>query len=103
MCRLSTKKIPKLTNSELWHIRLAHVCPSLILHLYKVAEDIPSFRGLGFKCHCYVEEKMKHAPKAQGSMTQVTHPGQIVSVDTCGPYKVESIHKNICVAVFVDH
>ena len=71
------ERIPKPTNSELWHILLAHVCPSLMLHLYKVTEDIPSFRGLGFKCHCYVEEKMKHAPKAQGSMTQVTHPGQM--------------------------
>ena len=46
---------------------------------------------------------MKHAPKAQRSMTQVTHSGQIVSVNTCGPYKVESIHKNRYVTVFVDH
>ena len=58
------ERIPKLTGSELWHIQLAHVCPSLMLHLYKVAEDIPLFRGL---CHCCVEAKMKHAPEAQWS------------------------------------
>ena len=45
---------------------------------------------------------MKHAPKAQWSTTQVTHPGQIVGVDTCVPYKVESIHKNRYVTVFID-
>ena len=62
---LAQERIPKLANSELWHIQHAHVCPSLMLHLHKVAEGIPSFRGLNFKCHCCLEAKMRHVPKAQ--------------------------------------
>ena len=59
------ERIPKLTSSELWHIQLAHVCPSLMLYLHKVTEGIQSFIGLDFKCHCCVEAQMKHSPKAQ--------------------------------------
>ena len=55
-------RMQKLTNAELVHISLCHVCPSLMRHLNKVT-NLPKMHGLNyFRCHCCVEAKLKHAP-----------------------------------------
>jgi uncharacterized membrane protein YqjE len=56
------QKMQRLTNAELVHIQLCHICPTLMRHLFRVATDIPKLKGLNdFRCHCCVEAKMKHA------------------------------------------
>ena len=51
------------------------------------ASDIPKFTKMYFKCHCCVEAKMKHAPKPPRSITVISVPGQVVSMDIVGPFK----------------
>ncbi len=85
-------KIQKLTNAELVHIPLCHVCPSLMRHLFRVTH-LPQLRGLDdLRCHCCVEVKLKHAPKAPRSMKVITMPGGLISCDIVGPFRVKSIH-----------
>jgi hypothetical protein len=56
------QRMQKLTNAELVHIQLCHVCPTLMRHLFRAATDIPRLKGLNdFKRHCCVEDKLKHA------------------------------------------
>jgi len=51
------QRMQKLTNAELVHIQLCHICPTLMRHLFRVSSDIPKLRGLNdFTCHCCVEE-----------------------------------------------
>ena len=69
------QKMNKLTNSELVHISLCHVCPSLMRHLPQVATDIPKLRNMNFKRHCCVESKLKHAPKPPRSIRVIAIPG----------------------------
>ena len=48
------QRMHKLTNAELAHISLCHVCPSLMRHLNKLT-NLPDMKGLnGFKCHSAV-------------------------------------------------
>ncbi len=59
-------KMQQLTNAELVHIQLHHICPSLMRHLFRVSSDIPKLSGLSnFICHCCIEAKMKQAQKSE--------------------------------------
>jgi len=98
------QKMQKLTNAELVHIQLCHICPTLMRHLFRVASDIPQLKGLNdFKCHCCVEAKMKHAPKPPRSIRVITMPGEFVSFDVTGPFRTVSIHGNRYGLIFIDH
>ena len=56
------QRMIKLSNTELVHIQLCHICPTLMRHLFRVASDIPKLRGINhLKCHCCVEAKLKCA------------------------------------------
>jgi hypothetical protein len=89
------QRMQKLTNAELVHIQLCHVCPTLMRHLFRVATDIPKLKGLnGFKCHCCVEAKLKHAAKPPRSIRVITMPGECVSFDLIGPFRTVTIHGN---------
>ena len=56
------QRMQKLTNAELVHISLCHVCPSLMRHLFR--ENLPKLRGLiKFRCYCCAEATIKHALK----------------------------------------
>ncbi len=35
------QRMTKLTNAELVHIQVCHICPVLMRHLFRVATDIP--------------------------------------------------------------
>ncbi len=73
------QRMTKLTNAELVHIQLCHICPVLMRHLFRVATDIPKLRGLNdFICHCCVEAKMKHGPQPPRSLRIITVPGELV-------------------------
>ena len=66
------QRMHKVTNVELVHISLCHVCPSLTIHIYR-ATHLPKLRGLNdFKCHCCVEAKLKHGAKPPRSIMLVT-------------------------------
>ena len=97
------QKMNKLTNAELVHISLCHICPSLMRHLPEVATDIPKLRNMNFKCHCCVESKMKHAPKPPRSLRVITMPGQYISLDLVGPFRFTSIHGSKYGLAFIDH
>ena len=98
------QRMQKLTNAELVHISLCHVCPELMRHIYKVSLDIPKLQGLNdLICHCCVEAKMKHAPKPPRSIRVITMPGELISCDMCGPFRISSIHGNKYGLVFIDH
>jgi hypothetical protein len=98
------QKMQKLTNAELVHIQLCHICPTLMRHLFRVATDIPQLKGLNdFKCHCCIEAKMKHAPKPPRSIRVLTMPGEFVSFDVTGPFRTTSIHGNKYGLIFIDH
>ena len=89
-------KMQQLTNAELVHIQLCHICPSLVRHLFRVSSDIPKLRGLNnFICHCCVEAKMKHAPKPPRSIRVITAPGEFVSMDMTGPLPLTKEVSNI--------
>ena len=73
------QRMHKLTNAELAHISLCHVCPSLMRHLNKET-NLRSMKGLNdVKCQCCVEANLKHAPKAPKSMNVITMPGELIS------------------------
>ena len=98
------ERTPKLSTSELWHLRCAHCCPEMLRRLHEFVVDAPGrLNGHDFKCHLCVEAKMRLAPKAQRSLTEVSHPGHIVSCDTFGPLQVRTPHGHIYATVFVDH
>ena len=46
---------------------------------------------------------MKYKPKPQRSITLINRPGQVVSVDLTGPFKVRSIFVNIYALAFIGH
>ena len=87
------KRSLKLTNAELLHTLKCHVCPALMKHLHNVASDDQKLREMDMKCHCCIEEKMKHAPKPPRSIAVINVPIQVVSMDTVGPFQVKSIQK----------
>ncbi len=85
----------KLTNAELVHISLCHICPSLMRHQLEVATDIQKLRNMNLKCHCCVELKMKHAPKPPNSLRVIIPiPGQYISLDLVGPFQFTLIHRS---------
>jgi hypothetical protein len=98
------QRLQKLSNTELVHIQLCHICPTLMRHLFRVAVDIPQLKGLNdFKCHCCVEAKMKHAPKPPRSIRTITMPGEFVSLDVTGPLRIKSVNGNRFGLIFIDH
>ena len=98
------QRMQKLTNAELVHISLCHVCPGLMRNIYKVSLDIPKLQGLNdLICHCCVEAKMKHALKPPRSIQVITMPGEPISCDMCEPFRIPSIHGNKYCLVFIDH
>ena len=97
------QRMQKLTRAELAHTSLCHVCPSLMRHLNKET-NLPQLQGLNdFRCHCCVEAKLKHAPKAPRSMRAITMPGELISCDIVGPFRIKSIHGKTYGLVFIDH
>ena len=56
-----------------------------------------------FRCHCCVEAKLKHAPRPPRSIRVITTPGELVSCDIAGPFRITSIHGNKYGLVFIDH
>jgi hypothetical protein len=42
------QRMIKLSNTELVHIQLCHLCSTLMRHLFRVAPDIPKLRGIKF-------------------------------------------------------
>ena len=40
------QRLQKLSNTELVHIQLCHICPTLMRHLFRVATDTPQLKGL---------------------------------------------------------
>ncbi len=82
----------KLTGAV--HISLCHVCPSLMIHLFRATHN-PKLKGLNdFKCHCCVEAKLKHAPKPPRLMRAIIMPGELISCDVVGPFRITSIYGN---------
>jgi hypothetical protein len=97
------QRIQKLTNAELVHVALCHGCPSLMRHLYRTTH-LPKLKGLhDFKCHCCVEAKQNHVHKPPRSMRVITMPGERISCDSIGPFRITSIHGNKYGFVFIDH
>ncbi len=101
------QRMQKLTNAELVHISLCHVCISLMRHLFRVthlpemnfsAEDLNDFR-----CHYCVEAKLKHAPKPPRPVQVITMPGQHISCDLVRPFRIQLIHGKMFGLVFIDH
>ena len=98
------QKMQRLTNAELVHIQLCHICPTLMRHLFRDATDIPKLKGLNdFRCHCCVEARMKHAPKPPRSIRVIAMPGECVSFDEAGLFRTTSIHGNKYGLIFIDH
>ena len=94
-------RLASLPHAELIHLRLMHLCPTLMRHLKDVSVDIGDLRGLSnFTCHCCVEAKLKHAPKPERSLTNDIH---LVSFDFCGPFKHTSFSGNKYGLIFVAH
>jgi hypothetical protein len=94
--RLTRKKIAMvgerqahLTELEEIHITSAYASPSQMHYLDRVASDVPKrCRHRKLKCHCCVEAKMKHKPMPGRSMTVITTPGEVVSVDIVRPFQI---------------
>ena len=60
------ERMPKLSTSELWHLRCAHCCPEMLRRLHEFVVDAPGrLNGHEFKCHLCVEAKMRLALKAR--------------------------------------
>jgi hypothetical protein len=60
------QRMIKLSDTDLVHIQLCHLCPTLMRHLFRVASDIPKLRGINhLNCHYCVEAKLKHGSKAK--------------------------------------
>ncbi len=92
------------SNTELVHIQLCHICPTLMRHLFRVASDIPRLRGINhFKCHSCVEAKLKHGTKPPRSIRVITVSGDYVSFDMTGPFQITSINGNRHGLIFIDH
>ncbi len=96
-------RVSQLSEAEITHISLSHPSPSIMKRLHLVATDIPKHRHLNFKCHRCVEAKMKHKPKPPRSIRIITFPGQVVSVDIVGPFKIASIHECVYGLIFIEH
>ncbi len=89
------QRLKKLSYAELLHIQLCHICPTLIIYLFRVATDVPQLKELNdFKCHCCVEPKMKHAQKPPRSIKTITMPVKFVSLDATGPLRIRFLHGN---------
>jgi hypothetical protein len=98
------QRMIKLSNTELVHIQLCHLCPTLMRHLFRVASDIPKLRSINhLKCHCCVEAKLIHGPKPPRSIRVISAPEECVSFDTTGPFQITSIHGNQYALIFIDH
>ena len=72
-------------------------------HLHRVTSDIPKLRKMDFKCHCCVKAKMNHAPKSPKSITVISVPDQVVSMDIVGPFQVKSIQRSSYGLAFIEH
>jgi hypothetical protein len=93
-----------LTELEEIHITLAHASPSQMHYLDRVASDVPKCgRHRKLNCHCCVEAKMKHKPMPGRSLTVITTPGEVVSVDIVGPFQVKSLEGSVYGLAFIDH
>ena len=46
---------------------------------------------------------MKYKPKPARSFSVMTRPGQVVSVDLVGPFKVRSINNSLYGLAFIEH
>ena len=65
---------------------------------------MPKFRRpKKIDCHACIEAKMKHRPKPRRSILILVAPGQIISVDIVGPFKVKSLKGSIYAVAFIDH
>ena len=98
------ERLQQLSRSELVHISLCHVSPTLMNYLDIVSTDIPKLRKSNFRCHCCVESKMKKAPAPPRSIRAITRPGEIISLDLVGPFRVMSFpSRSKYGLVFIDH
>ena len=94
----------QLTTADVTHITLNHICPTIMKRLHRSIKDMPRFKHLcDFKCHSCIEAKMKHKPKPGRSITIITRPGQIVSVDIVGKFNVKSLEGSEYGIAFIDH
>ena len=60
-------------------------------------------KGLKDKCPYCVEAKLKHASKPSRSILVITMPGELVSCDVVGPFRIKSIHGNKNGLVYINH